>query len=512
MILLPVLYAITAFLILLFQVNSALQMIVQEFKPSPYISSSQVRELKEQNNNKRNVPYVNSSIRISQAQYNAWNHSVSGYFTFYNNAQEFIYPVDKRTFAVTDTGYAITDFSLTRVTKESRQNSVVFVVDVSGSVQGLPLYEAISGIERFVKDSKGSFEYSGIVFSGDVSSSGGFTEDQQRILRDLNYTIENSGSGDTALFDGVQSGISKVAGKTGRKTVIVLSDGGENSSLASLGSIINSAIGNDVSIISIGIPGTDIDGGEGVMLQMADATGGFYMETREAEDISGAYRRIFQKMDEEYKITYKLPRNSTEQDRDIVIRLASDADTWGMKTYTAKPLFSFMPKVEKPGKKVPKPTKFVTPSVTPVPTPVLDEDIFKDAVSPVSDPSCEGYVYIGTYGYRDNPDDVTQREFHTGVDLARNPGCKIIAVYNGVMTRKSDLNQWFGNMVTIEHNKIFTTRYAHGEKFIGANGSKVQKKDEILFMGTTGRSYGIHLHFEVWKNGSHIDPAIYFIF
>ena len=98
-------------------------------------------------------------------------------------------------------------------------------------------------------------------------------------------------------------------------------------------------------------------------------------------------------------------------------------------------------------------------------------------------------------------------KMHKGVDFAASRGTPIYAAGNGVI-EKAGRNGGYGNYIRIRHNNGLKTAYAHMKKF--AKGIKVGKRVEqgkiIGYVGTTGRSTGPHLHFEVLKNGKQVNP------
>lgn len=98
--------------------------------------------------------------------------------------------------------------------------------------------------------------------------------------------------------------------------------------------------------------------------------------------------------------------------------------------------------------------------------------------------------------------------WHNGVDFAGQRGSDIIAVAAGVVTWSAD-RYGYGLMVEINHGGGFTTRYAHNEENLVQVGDVVQKGQVIARMGSSGRSTGPHVHFEVYKNGRAVDPSTY---
>jgi murein DD-endopeptidase MepM/ murein hydrolase activator NlpD len=108
------------------------------------------------------------------------------------------------------------------------------------------------------------------------------------------------------------------------------------------------------------------------------------------------------------------------------------------------------------------------------------------------------------FGFRSDP--VTgKREFHQGIDLAGRPEMPIAAVAAGIVTW-SGIRYGYGNMVEISHGNGYLTRYAHNRKNLVAVGERVEKGEIIALMGSSGRSTGTHVHFEVVRYGTHVDP------
>ena len=100
------------------------------------------------------------------------------------------------------------------------------------------------------------------------------------------------------------------------------------------------------------------------------------------------------------------------------------------------------------------------------------------------------------------------RAWHNGVDFAAKAGSEIIAVAAGVVTWSGERNG-YGQMVELDHGEEYATRYAHNSKNLVQVGDFVKKGDVIALMGSSGRSTGPHVHFEVYKNGRAVDPASY---
>lgn len=98
--------------------------------------------------------------------------------------------------------------------------------------------------------------------------------------------------------------------------------------------------------------------------------------------------------------------------------------------------------------------------------------------------------------------------WHEGVDFAGKEGSDIISVGGGVVTWAGD-RYGYGLMVEVNHGGGFTTRYAHAKEVLVNVGDIVKQGEPIAKMGSTGRSTGPHVHFEVRKNGKAVDPTRY---
>lgn len=95
---------------------------------------------------------------------------------------------------------------------------------------------------------------------------------------------------------------------------------------------------------------------------------------------------------------------------------------------------------------------------------------------------------------------------HKGIDIARPSSYSILASDNGVVTA-AGWDGTYGNRIIIAHNNGYETLYAHLSSIDVSVGQTVPKGTKIGVMGSTGRSTGVHLHFEVFKNGSNINPV-----
>lgn len=111
------------------------------------------------------------------------------------------------------------------------------------------------------------------------------------------------------------------------------------------------------------------------------------------------------------------------------------------------------------------------------------------------------------YGRRTDPFN-GKVAWHQGVDFAGKEDADIVSVAAGVVTWSSD-RSGYGLMVEVNHGGGFSTRYAHNKNNLVKVGDVVKKGQVVALMGSSGRSTGPHVHFEVFKNGRPVDPASY---
>lgn len=98
---------------------------------------------------------------------------------------------------------------------------------------------------------------------------------------------------------------------------------------------------------------------------------------------------------------------------------------------------------------------------------------------------------------------------HWGVDLANKKGTEILAAERGVVIYTGKGFKGYGNLIVIEHNDEWATLYAHLSAFDVKEGQIVEKGQAIAKMGNTGRSRGVHLHFELRHNKQPVNPLAY---
>jgi murein DD-endopeptidase MepM/ murein hydrolase activator NlpD len=101
-----------------------------------------------------------------------------------------------------------------------------------------------------------------------------------------------------------------------------------------------------------------------------------------------------------------------------------------------------------------------------------------------------------------------KKAWHEGMDFAGANGSDVVAVANGIVVF-SGRRDGYGLMVEISHGENLRTRYGHHQELLVRAGQSVKRGDVIGLMGSSGRSTGPHVHFEVLKSGKPVNPARY---
>lgn len=129
------------------------------------------------------------------------------------------------------------------------------------------------------------------------------------------------------------------------------------------------------------------------------------------------------------------------------------------------------------------------------------------AIQPVS--NRELIRLASGYGYRMHPV-YKVKKLHTGIDFSAPLGTPIYATADGRVETTQIRFSGYGKLIEIDHGFGFKTRYAHMQEFAVREGQRVKRGQVIGYVGNSGLSTAPHLHYEVYKNGKHINPVHYF--
>ncbi len=136
---------------------------------------------------------------------------------------------------------------------------------------------------------------------------------------------------------------------------------------------------------------------------------------------------------------------------------------------------------------------------------ILQKSVLKDML-PNSSP-IDAAFNSSSYGWRLDPFNGNEA-FHEGLDFTANTGTPIRAAADGIVT-SAERTPDYGNIVKINHGSGLETRYAHASKLLVSPGERVVKGQIVAQVGSTGRSTGPHLHYEIRLNGNALDPRKY---
>jgi murein DD-endopeptidase MepM/ murein hydrolase activator NlpD len=115
-------------------------------------------------------------------------------------------------------------------------------------------------------------------------------------------------------------------------------------------------------------------------------------------------------------------------------------------------------------------------------------------------------AYVSSsYGWRKNPFNGKRKQWHSGLDIAASRGSAIVSAADGIVVY-AGYRYAYGFTVEIRHAAGFSTKYAHLKKVTVQNGQHVKAGDLVALMGSTGRSTGPHVHFEILKDDEKLNP------
>ncbi|HHB93446.1 MAG TPA: M23 family metallopeptidase [Thioploca sp.] len=192
----------------------------------------------------------------------------------------------------------------------------------------------------------------------------------------------------------------------------------------------------------------------------------------------------------------RFSKRVTESSNSLALRVDALTNTKQINQYAKNTDFSISwDKIA--GKKIPSNIKR---SIQLVSKKFLQEYRFRTRSLPKNWPLKQGRV-SSSYGKRG-------RRMHKGIDIAAKRGTPIFAVEDGVVVRAKRV-RGYGNLVEIKHSDIYSTRYGHNSKNLVKAGDIVKRGQKIALVGSTGRSTGPHVHFEIRQAKVAINPIKY---
>lgn len=129
------------------------------------------------------------------------------------------------------------------------------------------------------------------------------------------------------------------------------------------------------------------------------------------------------------------------------------------------------------------------------------------AIQPVTNKELHGLT--SGFGFRIHPI-YKVKKMHTGVDFSARIGTAVYSTGDGVIVTADSQESGYGNEIEVDHGFGYITKYAHLSKFMVKRGQRVKRGELIGYSGNTGTSVAPHLHYEVIKNGTKVNPVYYF--
>jgi murein DD-endopeptidase MepM/ murein hydrolase activator NlpD len=127
-------------------------------------------------------------------------------------------------------------------------------------------------------------------------------------------------------------------------------------------------------------------------------------------------------------------------------------------------------------------------------------------------PLADSFPITSNFGYRKDPF-TGATKYHGGIDLGAPEGTPVLAAADGTVIAANSTDSWgggYGYYVKIQHDGTYSSLYAHCSRIAVTNGQEVKRGQVIGYIGSTGRSTGSHLHFEIYKDGIRTNPLSYF--
>lgn len=140
----------------------------------------------------------------------------------------------------------------------------------------------------------------------------------------------------------------------------------------------------------------------------------------------------------------------------------------------------------------------------------LDKEVLLSAIPSIQPINNEDLRRMASgYGWRTDPF-TKSRRMHKGMDFSAPTGTPIYAPSDGKVIRVDSRSAGYGKHIRIDHGFGYVTLYAHLSKYNVSRGQEVKRGDVIGFVGNTGRSVAPHLHYEIRKDGKHLNPINFY--
>ncbi|MCL4547533.1 MAG: VWA domain-containing protein [Bacteroidetes bacterium] len=276
---------------------------------------------------------ASNSIQLTYNQIDASAlPTIKSYVTVTDNNGVSITGLTSSNFVVQENGTTRTPITVTPVGSTGTAISVALVIDRSGSMSGTPLTDAKTAANSFVDNMQSNDKGAVISFDNTITVNQGFTNDKTVLKTAINNLVSGN---TTAIYDAVYQAVDLTKVQTGRKAIILMTDGGDNASTHSITDAINYAIQNSLPVYTIGLGLSAGSTAEQNLQQIASQTGGKYYLAPNSSQLSSIYQSISQQLNNQYLITYTTPIQCGSADVNVNIAVTYNSMTHNQtKQYT----------------------------------------------------------------------------------------------------------------------------------------------------------------------------------
>ena len=291
----------------------------------------------EENATTTSAPQSSSGDIIIKEVDNAGFPNISIYMNFKEGSQLGLTDLNKNNFEIVENDTLVADFVVEKVGETTEPIGTVLVLDTSGSMKGKPIEDAIGASTVFIDEMRDIDKIAVVGFSDEVAVHSNFSSDRQALK---NSVSSLEASGETALFDGIITGINQFRNLEDirHKYLVVLSDGTDTVSNSVINDAIADARAQNITVYSVALMSDEFNPSD--LEQIAESSNGELLQTTDSEELTGLYSTISSKMRNQYKISY----SSSAPDADSYNTLISIANMGMEDSVTVNyenPFFTF---------------------------------------------------------------------------------------------------------------------------------------------------------------------------
>jgi VWFA-related protein len=230
--------------------------------------------------------------------------TIKSYVTVTDNNGNPIGGLTSSNFTVTENSTTRTPITVTTAGGTGSAISVALVIDKSGSMSGTPLSDAQTAATTFVNNMQTNDQGAVISFDDIVTVVKGYTTDKTALKTAISGIVSGNY---TAIYDAVYQAVDLTRLQSGRKAIILMTDGDDNSSTHTITATVNYAVQYSIPVYTIGLGITSGSSGETTLQQIATQTGGKYYLAPTSSQLTSIYQSISQQLNNQYMITYTSP-------------------------------------------------------------------------------------------------------------------------------------------------------------------------------------------------------------